>query len=170
MRSNRSMVISHLLKAHERGDGARETVPVSGFDLELLAAGARERIELRAAIVLARPPLGAHPAFLLELVQRRVEGSVADLEDVGGQLLESLPDRPPVHRLEREHLEDEEVQRALHEVVRLAHGVRSLSVTDTSIRFFPSVSKRKVLGPYAGRFRRVSFVRDDEQVRARAKK
>src|SRR5262245_30890665 len=130
MRSKRSIVISHLLKTHERGDGARETVPVSGFDLELLSAGACERIELRPAIVLARPPLGADPAFLLELVEGGIEGAVADLEDVGRQLLEPQPEGPAIHRFEREHLENEEVQRALNEVVRLAHGALSLGYRD----------------------------------------
>src|SRR6185437_13129068 len=124
MRSSRSMLMSgplKVLKAQQRRDGAGETIPIACFDLELLAAGASERIELGAAIVLARPPLRGDPPLLLELVQRGIERAVADLEDVGRQLFELLPDRPAIHRLEGEHLEQKEVQGALDEVGRLAH-------------------------------------------------
>src|SRR5689334_18853625 len=138
MRSRRSTVISHLLKSHDRGNGAGETFPVAAFDLELFATGASERVELGASVVLGLAPLGGDPPFLLELMERGIERAVADLQNVGRDLLETKSDRPAVHRLERQHFEDEKIQRPLNEVVRFAHGAFPrwpglfISVTDMS--------------------------------------
>ncbi len=51
-----------LSQLHDLRDRSREPVPVGGFTVQLPAAGSRERIELGAAIVLARPPLGFDPS------------------------------------------------------------------------------------------------------------
>src|ERR1700730_16971933 len=84
-----------------------------------------QRVELRAAVVLGRLPLGRDPASLFQLVQRGIERAIADLEDVTGHLLEALADRPAVKRLEREDFQNQEVQGALHQVRRLAHRMSS---------------------------------------------
>ena len=62
---------------------------------ELPSSGLRERIELRAPVVLARTPLGGDPAFLLQLVERRIERAVADAEDVLREKLEALAEAQP---------------------------------------------------------------------------
>ncbi len=50
-----------------------------------------------------------------------IEGTVTDLEDVGGDLAEALADGPTVEGLEGEDFEEEEVVGALDEIGRLAH-------------------------------------------------
>src|SRR3954467_15711622 len=45
-------------RREERGDEVRGLVPFAGFPGELFPPGGRERIELRAAVVLGLPPLG----------------------------------------------------------------------------------------------------------------
>src|SRR5689334_25396302 len=104
------------------------------------SAGPRQRIELGAPVVLARLPLAGDPSLLLELVERGIERPVAHLEHVGGQVLEALADRPSVRGLERDDLEDEEIECALDEVLRPAHA-RLLSRLPRLIRPFLSVSK-----------------------------
>ena len=64
-----------------------------------------QRVELRAAVVLARLPLGADPAFLLEFVQGRVKRPVAHLQHVARNLLQPLADRPAIQRLEGQDLQ-----------------------------------------------------------------
>src|SRR5689334_733437 len=96
-RIERSIVMSHLLEAYDCGDCGGEAIPVVGLDAQLLLAGARERIELRPPIVFRLSPLGGDPSLLLELVQGGVEGAVADLQRVPGDLLQALADLPAVH-------------------------------------------------------------------------
>ena len=103
-------------------DRRRQAIPVRGFLFEVAPSRASERVELGAAIVLARLPLRGDPALVLELVQRGVELSVAHLQDVTGYLLEALPDGPAVERLEGEDFENQQVQRALDEIGWPAHG------------------------------------------------
>src|SRR5687768_16967273 len=107
----------------------------------MTAAGTRQRIELRAAVVLRRLPLGCDPAFVLELVQRRVERAIAHLQNVVGNLVEPLADRPAVEGLEREDFQDEQVERALHEVSWSTHGA-STRLPMATIASLHSVIKR----------------------------
>lgn len=102
----------------------------------------RQRIEFGAAIVFRVSPLGGDQAVVLELVERGVERAVADLESVGRDFAKTVADRPPVHRLQREHLEDEHVEGALNEIVRLAHQAL-MSVTEMSVRSIGRERKSK---------------------------
>src|SRR5947209_2801144 len=113
---------SCLLQLHDAGDRRRQAAPVGGFLLEMPAAGPRERVELRAAVVLARLPLRGDPPLLLQLVQRRIQRPVADLENVARDLFQALADRPPVQRFERDDFQDQQVQGALDEIGRFAHS------------------------------------------------
>src|SRR6202041_383331 len=108
----------------------------------MFTAGTRERIELRAAIVLGDFPLGGNPAFLFELVQCGIERAVADLQNVAGDLLQAQADGEAVERLQREDFQQQQVESALHEIRGLAHALTS--VTERSIALLPSVSKGKV--------------------------
>src|SRR4029079_4541986 len=152
IRANRSIDISYLLKTHHRGDGACETVPIARFDLELLSPGARQRVELGSPVVLTRAPLRRDPTLLLQLVERRVERTVAHLQHVRRQLLEPLADRPAVHRFERQHLEDEKVQRALHQIVRLAHGGSLVTRYEHTVRTLGKQEVTSVRGCQASGF------------------
>src|SRR3954466_6988463 len=113
--------MSDLAELENRADRRREPIPRRALPSQRSATQRRERIELRAAVVLALAPLRRYPAVLLELVQGGVERPVADLEHLARDGLESLAHRPAVGGLEREHLEDQEVERALYQVSRFAH-------------------------------------------------
>ena len=54
----------------------------------------RQGVDLRAALVLGGPPLGADPALLLQLVQGGIERAVAHLQRVLGHLSQALADGP----------------------------------------------------------------------------
>ena len=105
----------------ERRDGGRQPLPVGGFAFELAAARAGQRVELRSPIVLALLPLGGDPAVLLELVQRRIERAVADLQHVVRDLPQALADGKAVQRFEREDLQNQQVESALDEIGGFAH-------------------------------------------------
>jgi hypothetical protein len=64
-------------------------------------------------------PFGFDPGFLFEAVQRGVEGTLLNLQHFPGDLLDALGDGPAVLRLERDSFENQQVQRSLHEIVRL---------------------------------------------------
>src|SRR2546427_6557752 len=113
---------SCLLELHDARDGARKPAPVSGFLRKLPAAEPRQRIELGAAIILASFPFGGDPARLLELVQCGIKRSVADLQYFTRHLLQSLADCPAIQRLQRQDLQDQEIQSALDEITRSAHS------------------------------------------------
>ena len=49
-------------------------------------------------------------------MKRRVERALRDLQHVAAHLLDPLGDRPPVLRLERHGLENQQIERALNEV------------------------------------------------------
>ena len=80
-----------------------------------LATDRRERVEASAAIVVGRAPRALDPAALLESLERGVERSVVDEERVAGPRLDGDGDAVAVMRPERQHAEDEEIERSLEE-------------------------------------------------------
>src|SRR5215471_21826624 len=123
--------MSGLLQPHHVRDCAREALPIRGFLLQLLPSQPRERVELGSPIVFGRFPLGRDPAFLLQLVQRWIEGAVADLENISRNLLQALPDGPAMQRLERQYLQEQQIQGSLDKIGWLAHS-RLHSVTENN--------------------------------------
>src|SRR4029077_20454463 len=88
-------------------------------------AGARELIELGAAVVVRYAPRGLDVALLLELEQRRIQRAVVHQQQLTAGLLDAPGDAVPMlrpHRLER--LENHQRQRALPDV-GFAHSQRS---------------------------------------------
>src|ERR1051326_2807213 len=110
-----------LRRAHHEVDRARQPVPVRELGVEAPAARRGQRVELRLAPAVGRAPLGFDPPLLLERVERRVERSLLHLQLVFRDLLDALRDRPAMLRLERDDFQNEEVERALDEVVWFAH-------------------------------------------------
>src|SRR4029077_8822634 len=102
-------------------NGRRETPPVRRLQFELPLSQARERIKFRPPVILGLLPLGGDPAFLFELVQCRVQGSLADLQHVSRNGFQAEADGPPVHGLQRQNFQKQQIQGALHEVVGFAH-------------------------------------------------
>jgi hypothetical protein len=79
-----------------------------------------------APVVLGRPPVALDQAIALETAQRGKEGAGIDPEHAAADLLEPHADAEPVHRIERQGLQNQHVQRALHQIAGLAVGHRSL--------------------------------------------
>src|SRR5262249_22667873 len=80
---------------------------------QLAAACAGQRVEARLAIVVGRAPLGRDEAPILETLERGVERSVIDDEDVVGLALDEAGDALAVLRAQDERPQDEQVERPL---------------------------------------------------------
>src|ERR1051325_2294740 len=106
----------------DQRDRCRQALPLRGFLLESATAFTRQRVVLGATVVLAVSPLRFDPSLLLQLVQRGIERALTHLQNVVRHLADPLRQCPAVHRLERDDLENQKIQRALYEVSRLAHG------------------------------------------------
>src|SRR5437762_1952065 len=61
-------------------------------------------------------------------MQRGIERSLLYPQGIAGDLLQAFGDRPPVERLERQSLEDEQVESALREIEAFVHWRASLSL------------------------------------------
>jgi len=90
----------------------REPAPLLEFRLQPRASSRRQRIELRAAIVLRILPLGLNPALVLQTMQSGVQRALLNLQHAFGDLHNALRYRPPVHRLQRKRLQNQQVKRA----------------------------------------------------------
>src|SRR5262249_1008652 len=84
-----------------------------------------------AAIVFTGTPMGCDPALLLEPVQRGIERPIADLQNVARHLLQALANRPTMQRLERENLQNQEIQCSLNRIRPLTHPFTSVTETNT---------------------------------------
>jgi hypothetical protein len=98
--------MSHLVQAHYIGNGGREAVPMGGLLPKAFATESRQRVELRAAVVLGLFPFRGYPTLLLEFVKCRIQRAIADLKNVARNLFESLADGPAVERLQGEDFEE----------------------------------------------------------------
>jgi hypothetical protein len=90
----------------------------------LFSAGAREGVELGAAVVLRRPPRGLEQPAIFEAVEGGVERALLDGEVAPGDLLDTEEDPVAVLGPERDGFEDEQVERAGKQVHR-GHSVLS---------------------------------------------
>lgn len=67
-------------------------------------------------------PLGLDPTFLLKLVQRRIKGPFTYLQHVTGHLSQPSIDSPPMQRLKRQDLQQQQIERSLNKIGRFAHN------------------------------------------------
>lgn len=88
------------------------------------AAKASERIKFGATIVAGHLPLGGDPTFLFKFVKSGIERAVAHLKHFARNISKALAEDKPIHGLEGEELEEEEVESALHEAGGLGHKWR----------------------------------------------
>jgi len=102
---------------HYELHGFRELPPGGALARELAAAGSGDLVKLRAAAELGHSPFGLDEAFLLEPVERWVERALVHAQRLLRDLLDAMRHGPPVHWLAGERAEDEEVERALKELV-----------------------------------------------------
>ncbi len=103
------------------------------FTLELASTCPGQRVKFRAAIVLARPPIGFDPTAMLQFVQRWVKRAIADAQHVIGHLIQPAADGPPVHGLVCQDLQKQKVQGALNEIARPTHGYRVETMLSRSV-------------------------------------
>jgi hypothetical protein len=83
---------------------------------ELLPAGGRQPVVLALALSLSEHfPFRRDPALALETVERRIQRSMLQAEDVVGRALDVLGDLVPVRRTEQQCAEDQHIQRALQQ-------------------------------------------------------
>src|SRR5438445_13008252 len=78
---------SRLFQFNNSRNGARKPAPVVCFFFELPTPEPCQRIVFRPPSILGRFPLRRDPTLLFQLVQSRVQRSVANLQHVAGHLL-----------------------------------------------------------------------------------
>ena len=83
------------------------------FALELASTRTRQRVVLGPTPGGCLAPFREDPALVLQAVKRWIKRARTHLEHVARDLLDPKRDAPAVHRLERECLQDEEIERAL---------------------------------------------------------
>src|SRR6476661_4262870 len=111
----------------------REPLPLCRLGPERRAASLRQLVELRVPSRVGLAPLRRNEPLLLETVQCRIQRPLRDLENVLRHLLDALRDRPAVLRLDSQRLEDQQIERALDEIGRLAHERGSIPKSSTTI-------------------------------------
>ena len=122
-----------------RATPAARPAPFVGFDLQLLASGARDGVVARLAIVLGDLPIGSDPALARHPVQRGIQRSLLHAERFAGEVLDAFADSPPVLGIVREHLEDQHVEGAANDVAGgAAHEIGVSSRLPSSSRTTPS--------------------------------
>src|SRR5437773_5644759 len=93
------------------------------FGGEMLFAGARDRVELGAAVVVAGAPAALDQALLLEPEERGIDGALIERQDAARHLLDAARDAVAVlrtHGLQR--LEHHQIERAVGNVSRSRSG------------------------------------------------
>ena len=104
--------MSIALRFEQPGDGQRSSTPLRRLDVELLFAGAGERIELGATRILGLTPLRVEPACALESREGDEQRPRVHLEHAARDLFDAPGDAEAMHGLEAQRFEDEHVQRA----------------------------------------------------------
>src|SRR5262249_60114053 len=85
-------------------------------------ARARDRVELRAAVVVARTPGAFDQPLLLEAEERGVDGALIERQDAAGHLFDSAGDAVAVQRAQRpQRLQHEEIESAIWHVGERGH-------------------------------------------------
>jgi len=86
------------------------------FGLQLLPAFSRQAVIFRSFSSLRQFPSGRDPAASLQPVQRRIQRSGFDLEQVVGSSLDVLGDGVPMRSSQKQRAQDQEVESPLQEI------------------------------------------------------
>src|SRR5262245_2875769 len=108
-------------------DRAHVGCPVGFLQTQLAAAGRRELVEARLAVVLRNPPFPRDEPTLLQPVQGRVERPLFNQDVLFRAVLDPLRDRVAVECIPAERFEDEQFECALQQLCAAAHSAVSLS-------------------------------------------
>jgi len=104
-----------LCSAEDQSNSAGEPLPIEHFGLQLFPALAGKGVKLGFATRVCLPPIGVEPAAVFEAVQSGVEGTLLELKEIFGDLLNALGDRVAVNGAQSHDLEDEHAQRAFEQ-------------------------------------------------------
>src|SRR5688572_8897198 len=115
--------------------------PALRFLTECPPPRARELVVTGPTVLIRGPPLAVDPPLLFEPLQRRIQRPLPHSQRVVRDLLQPLRDRPTVQRPQRQHFQDQQIERATHHIMRRlgcsrwhsAPPAGVLSVFDTSI-------------------------------------
>src|SRR5437773_5226622 len=108
-----------------------DAVKLLALDEEVLAAGRRERVVTRAAVVIGHAPFGLDVAVEQETLKGGVERALPHLQDVVRQILYPLGYAVAVHGFSDERAEHQHVEGTGNEVRRFLECQRYLpSIVD----------------------------------------
>src|SRR5215471_7498718 len=102
-----------LRQAENRLDRSGRLLVLVELALELTLAGGGQAVETNAAARLRRAPLGSHPAFHEDSLQRRIQRSFFRFQDLARKLSDALCDRIPMKRTAAQDAKDQHRQCAL---------------------------------------------------------
>ena len=117
-------VLSELGRSEHFRNGGRQAAPARALERQLSPAGRRDAVVLRALIVVGELPLRVDPALPLETMQRRIEGTVIDVEHLIGAGAERNADTVAVLGSPLQGPQNQQVERALEQIrllSRLGH-------------------------------------------------
>src|ERR1041385_9225760 len=90
---------SHLRIAQNLANAGGQACPAFLFFSELFAAERRKRIEARLSIFLSHAPFSAHPTSLLHAMQRRIQRSLFNAQELIGNKMDMGGNGVAVHTL-----------------------------------------------------------------------
>jgi hypothetical protein len=108
--------VHRLRQLHDAANRGGHALPRARLGGQLPAPGSGELVILRPPAKLGHRPLGGDPALMLEAMEGGVERPLVDLQDVSGDLLDALRDRPAMKRLGLKRSQDQQVERAGQQV------------------------------------------------------
>jgi len=113
---------SHVLRrrGERQPDAVGNLLPVGQFFLEPPPAGGSQAVVLRLPLVFRLAPFGRNQALVLQPVQGGVQRSLLNLETITGDLLNPKEHAVAVKRAQRHRLENQQIERALQQLGRLA--------------------------------------------------
>src|SRR5689334_7269000 len=110
--------LSHLGMAQYLSHARGQANPAFFFLGKLFAAARCERIKARLSVLLGHTPLSPHPTCLLHAMQRGIERSLLDAQQLIGNLVNVGGNGVAVHALlTGQRSENQQHQRALKDVV-----------------------------------------------------
>src|SRR4029450_9810649 len=111
-----------LPRIENTSDRTHHLFPFAGFGGEARAAGTRQLVIARPAIVVRAAPLGRDEPRPLQALQRWIQRPVIDQEDVFGTALNRRRNAVAMARPEDKSLGEERVERSLEELNTIGSG------------------------------------------------
>src|SRR6266849_3951986 len=110
------------LGSKDSSDHVCHAIQLFSFGLESAFPRRREPVIFGLAFVFRLAPFAGDPSLVLQPVQRRVQGTLLNLQPIFRNLLDAQQNAVAVQRAEGNSLEDQHVQRALQKVELFVHG------------------------------------------------